>query len=557
MNYYKKHSKSVILTIVVLIIVHFISNRFYSRIDLTQDQRYTVSETTKDIIKTLDKPVVIDILLAGDLQPEFRKLQTEVKQLLEEFTATNRLIQFSFVNPLEDDRDKNKTITGLQQLGLTPLSVTVSEGSKVSQEFIFPWAVANLENQSVKVSLLKNKLGATSEERVNNSVQQLEYVFADAIKKLTIREKKKIAVLRGNGELEDIYLSDFLTTLRDYYKIAPFTLDSVSNNPQKTLEDLKEYDLTIIAKPTERFSEEEKYVLDQYTMHGGKSIWLIDQTVAELDSLFNDQGKSIAFPRDLNLNDLFFKYGIRINPVLVKDLYFTQIVLASGTGNDSQYNPLPWFYSPMVFSDNSHPVNNNIEALRFQFANSIDTIKSSTKKTILLSSSPLSKTEGTPREISLDIIGRQPDKNSYNNGNQPLAVLLEGSFNSAYQNRIKPFNTTNPKNTGDDTKMIVIADGDLIGNQIRNGRPLELGYDKWTNNFYGNKEFLLNSVNYMLDDSGLINIRSKKVELPFLDTEKVANSKKLWQLVNTGVPVILLLISGWIFNLIRRKKHTS
>ncbi|UNY97771.1 gliding motility-associated ABC transporter substrate-binding protein GldG [Zhouia spongiae] len=557
MNYYKKHSKSVILTIVVLIIVHFISNRFYCRIDLTQDQRYTVSETTKDIIKTLDKPVVIDILLAGDLQPEFRKLQTEVKQLLEEFTATNRLIQFNFVDPLEDDRDKNKTITGLQQLGLTPLNVTVSEGSKVSQEFIFPWAVANLENQSVKVSLLKNKLGATSEERVNNSVQQLEYVFADAIKKLTIREKKKIAVLRGNGELEDIYLSDFLTTLRDYYKIAPFTLDSVSNNPQKTLEDLKEYDLTIIAKPTERFSEEEKYVLDQYTMHGGKSIWLIDQTVAELDSLFNDQGKSIAFPRDLNLNDLFFKYGIRINPVLVKDLYFTQIVLASGTGNDSQYNPLPWFYSPMVFSDNSHPVNNNIEALRFQFANSIDTIKSSTKKTILLSSSPLSKTEGTPREISLDIIGRQPDKNSYNNGNQPLAVLLEGSFNSAYQNRIKPFNTTNPKNTGDDTKMIVIADGDLIGNQIRNGRPLELGYDKWTNNFYGNKEFLLNSVNYMLDDSGLINIRSKKVELPFLDTEKVANSKKLWQLVNTGVPVILLLISGWIFNLIRRKKHTS
>ncbi|ETN96288.1 gliding motility-associated ABC transporter substrate-binding protein GldG [Zhouia amylolytica] len=557
MSFYKKNNKTIFLTVIILVIVHLISGRFYSRFDLTQDHRYTISEASKKIINTLNEPVIIDILLAGDLQPEFKKLQTETRQLLEEFAAINPNIKFSFVDPLEGESNQNETISNLQQLGLTPLNVTVSEGSKVSQEFIFPWAVANLGNKSVKVSLLKSKLGASSEERVNNSVQHLEYGFSDAFKKLTIQEKKKIAVLKGNGELDDIYLADFLTTLRDYYRIAPITLDSIVDSPQKTLNQLQQFDLTLIAKPTKKFSEEEKYVLDQYMMHGGKSIWLIDQTVAELDSLFNDQGKTIAFPRDLNLNDLFFNYGVRINPVLVNDLYFTQIVLATGAGNDSQYNPLPWFYSPMVFSKNNHPINNNIEALRFQFANNIDTLKSSTKKTILLSSSPLSKTDGTPREISLDIIGKQPDKNTYNDGDQTLAVLLEGTFSSAYQNRVKPLKITDAKDQSTDTKMLVVADGDLIKNQTSNGRPLELGYDKWTNNFYGNKEFLLNSVNYMLDDSGLINIRSKKVALAFLDTEKVVEQKKLWQVVNIGAPIVLLLLFGWIFNLVRRKKYTT
>ncbi|MCQ0112222.1 gliding-associated putative ABC transporter substrate-binding component GldG [Zhouia amylolytica] len=557
MSFYKKHNKTIFLTVIILVIVHLISGRFYSRFDLTQDHRYTISEASKKIINTLNEPVIIDILLAGDLQPEFKKLQTETRQLLEEFAAINPNIKFSFVDPLEGESNQNETISNLQQLGLTPLNVTVSEGSKVSQEFIFPWAVANLGNKSVKVSLLKSKLGASSEERVNNSVQHLEYGFSDAFKKLTIQEKKKIAVLKGNGELDDIYLADFLTTLRDYYRIAPITLDSIVDSPQKTFNQLQQFDLTLIAKPTKKFSEEEKYVLDQYMMHGGKSIWLIDQTAAELDSLFNDQGKTIAFPRDLNLNDLFFNYGVRINPVLVNDLYFTQIVLATGAGNDSQYNPLPWFYSPMVFSKNNHPINNNIEALRFQFANNIDTLKSSTKKTILLSSSPLSKTDGTPREISLDIIGKQPDKNTYNDGDQTLAVLLEGTFSSAYQNRVKPLKITDAKDQSTDTKMLVVADGDLIKNQTSNGRPLELGYDKWTNNFYGNKEFLLNSVNYMLDDSGLINIRSKKVALAFLDTEKVVEQKKLWQVVNIGAPIVLLLLFGWIFNLVRRKKYTT
>src|SRR5690606_29429830 len=237
-------------------------------------------------------------------------------------------------------------------------------------------------------------------------------------------------VLKGNGELDDIYMADFLTTLRDYYNLAPFTLDSVAVSPKKTLRELRKYDMILVAKPTEPFSDEEKSVLDQYVMHGGKSLWLIDQVHAEMDSLYNESGKTYALPQDLNLGDMFFSYGVRINPVLINDLYFTQIVMATGEGSASRYDPYPWYYAPMVISEDNHPVNNNLEAVRFDFANAMDTLKNNIRKIILLSSSPLSKTVATPAEIDLDIITREPDKASYNNGNQPLAVLLEGKFNA-------------------------------------------------------------------------------------------------------------------------------
>lgn len=553
----KTYKKQLLTTVILLGTLYFISHIFYTRFDLTGDKRYTLSEASKNTISGLGQPIIIDILLSGDLQPEFRKLQTEIRQLLQEFSAVNPNIKYNFVNPFEGEENKDDIISNLQQLGLTPVNVTVNDGGKVSQEFVFPWAIANMGEKSVRIQLLKNKLGASPEERVNNSVQHLEYAFADAFTKLTLEKKKRIAVLKGNGELDDIYMADFITNLRDYYSIAPFTLDSVAGLPKKTLEQLEAFDLALIAKPTERFTDAEKLVLDQYTMNGGKSLWLIDPVVAELDSLFNPKGKSYAFPRDINLTDMFFRYGIRLDPVLINDMYFTQIVLASGEGNNSQYNPVPWLYAPMVFSKNNHPVNNNIEALRFQFAGAIDTLENNIQKTILLQSSPLSKTDGTPREINLDMIGKQPDKKDYNNGNQPLAVLLEGNFTSTYKNRVKPISLDGFIDDGQNSKIIVVSDGDLIKNQIKNGRPLELGYDKWTNNFYGNKEFLLNCVNYLLDDSGLINIRSKVVELAFLDPEKVTKEKKLWQLVNTGLPIVLLLIFGWTFSWLRRKKYAS
>ncbi len=545
------------LALLVFILVNIGASLIYTRIDLTEDKRYTLSEQASEAVSAFNSPVVIDVLLEGELPAEFAKLKAETKQILEEFASINSNVKYNFVDPLADNGEPEATIAELQNLGLTPANITVEENGRVSQEILFPWAMVNYNNKTFKVPLLKNKLGASSEDRVNNSVQNLEYAFADAFTKLAIKTKKRVAVLKGNGELQDIYLADFLTTIRDYYNIGAITLDSVEKNPQKVLDQLKEYDLALIAKPTEAFTDKEKYVLDQFIVNGGKSIWLIDQVAIELDSLFNSKGSSMAFPRDLNLNDFFFKYGFRINPVLINDLYFTQIVLATGEGNNSQYNPVPWFYNPMVISPNNHPVNNNLEALRFQFANSIDTIANSYRKTVLYSSSPLSRPEGTPKMISLDIINTPPNKEIYNDGNKPVVLLIEGAFNSAFTNRIVPVKLEGTKLKGNDNKMLVVADGDIIKNQIRNNRPLELGYDKWTNNFYGNKEFLVNSINYLMDDTGLINIRNKKVKIALLDPEKIAEHKSKWQLINVGVPVFLVLFFGFAFNYFRKRKYSA
>lgn len=546
---------SAIKVLLGLVLLNFLASQFYARFDLTEDQRYTLSEAARDAVINLEGAVVVDVLLDGDLPPEFLRLQKESKQILEEFSEENPGLVINYVNPLEEETEVEATIAQLQGLGLTPVNITVENTGKTTQELLFPWALVTYEERTVKVPLLKNKLGASTEDRINNSVQNLEYAFSDAFYKLGIKDKKRIAVLKGNGELADVYLADFLTTVQDYYNIGAITLDSVANNPEGTLEILKDYDLALIAKPTQAFTDEEKYVLDQYMVSGGASIWLVDPVVAELDSLFNNEGKSLAFIRDLNIDDLLFRYGVRINPNLVNDLYFTQVVLASGEGNDAQYNPVPWFYHPMVFSQENHPINNNIEALRFQFASVLDTLSNPYKKTVLLQSSPLSKADGVPRTISLDMITEEPDREIYSPGSMPLAVLVEGEFKSAYVNRVRPVSLANHRDQGPQNKMIVIGDGDLIRNQIRNGRPLELGYDKWTNNFYGNKEFLINCLNYMLEDTGLINIRGKKINIPLLDQEKIAAQKTKWQLINIGLPLLATFLFGLIFNILRRWKY--
>ncbi|UII81912.1 gliding motility-associated ABC transporter substrate-binding protein GldG [Flagellimonas sp. CMM7] len=548
---------SVLKALVAVIILNVIGSFVSARFDLTEDNRFTLSKPAIEAAKKFDSPVVIDILLDGTIPPEFSKLKIETIQLLKSFASKNKNIKYNLVNPLEDETQTQETIANLQRIGLTPANVTVEENGKVSQELVFPWAMVNYKNQTVKVALLKNKLGSSTEERVNNSVQQLEYAFADAFTKLNITEKKRVAVIKGNGELDDIFLADYLTTIQEYYDIGAITLDSVIKNPQRVLEQLKGFDLAIIAKPTEAFSDGEKYVMDQFIVNGGKSIWLMDQVAMEVDSIFKGGGSAMAIPRDLNLNDFFFKYGVRINPVLVNDLYFTQIVLATGEGNDSQYNPVPWYYNPMVFSRNNHPINTNIEAVRYQFANAMDVLENDYQKTVLLRSSPLSKTEGTPKQIGLNILDAPPNKETYNNGNQALAVLIEGKFASMFKNRVKPIQLENTLEEGEANKMIVISDGDVIKNQLRNGRPLELGYDKWTNSSYGNKEFLINCINYLLDDTGLINIRNKKVSIPLLDVEKIVEQKAKWQLVNIGVPVLLTLVLGIFFGAYRKRKYAS
>ena len=546
-----------LILLVFLVGLNIVSFYIFERFDLTEDKRYTLSQSAENILDKVEAPLIIDVFLQGDFPSEFRKLQVETRQLLEELNAHNSNIQFNFIDPLKEGGDANTIATQFYEMGMTPARINVVENGRSSESIIFPWAMANYGKETVIIPLLKNKLGATSEERVSGSVQQLEYVFADAVSRLVTPKRKKVAVMRGNGELPDAYLADFIRSIQEYYFVAAFTLDSFAVDPEKTLSALKEYDLIIEPKPTEAFTEKEKYVLDQYLMDGGKVIWMIDQVAMETDSLFTPTGSAFALPRDLNLGDFFFQYGVRINPVLVKDIYSAPIILASGRGNDTQFNPFPWFYSPLSASSKAHPIVNNIEAVKFEYASPIDTLKNGIRKTILLSSSPSTSLEGTPVEINLGLIEKEPELSIYNEGEQPLAVLLQGSFTSVYKNRIKPFEVPNPQEEGTETAMLIISDGDVVKNQLQQGQPLELGFDRFTGTTYGNKEFLLNAVNYLLDDSGLIQIRSKEVSIAFMDLRKAEENRRFWQTINIIAPLALLGIFAGIFFYLRRRKYVK
>ncbi len=551
--------KNIGLIIIGLVAINFASHFYFKRFDLTHDKRYTLSPTSIMIGQKVKSPLVIDIYLEGEFPPELKRLQTETKQLLEEFKAFNPNIVYRFINPLEDEQKSDYVIKTLSEEGITPINITLVDKGKQSQALIFPWATATYNNLTVKIPLLKTKLGDSSEQNVINSVQNLEYVFAEAFNKLTQPKQKKIAVLRGNGQLHDIFIADLLRSIRDSYFLAPFTLDSVEKNPIKTLEHLKKYDLAIIAKPTQAFSDKEKQVLDQFITNGGKTLWMIDAVNIEIDSLYNDAGTTLAFPQDLNTNDLFFKYGVRINPVMVKDIMCAPISLATGKqGNATQYSQFPWFYYPLVYQSVEHPIVNNIESVKMQFCNGIDTLKNGIKKTVLLQSSIYSKKVGTPKEVALSMVNERPNQAEFTgSGSIPIGVLLEGKFTSAFKNRVLPFEDKAFATEGKPNKMIVIADGDIIKNQLdKNFQPLELGFDKWTNMTFGNKDFIINSINYLLDDNGLIYIRNKKVNLPTLDKERIYENYNTLQIINVGLPLLLLLIFGGIFTYWRHKKFS-
>ncbi|HLS30472.1 MAG TPA: gliding motility-associated ABC transporter substrate-binding protein GldG [Flavobacteriaceae bacterium] len=553
-----RNIRFIVVLLAVILIVNLFAAQVFERFDLTQNKRYTLSSPSKEIVKDIEKPILVSVFLKGDFPSNFRRLENETRYMLEEFSAQNRKIKFEFFNPLEENKAEPEQI-GHQflQAGMPPQRLNIKKSGKTSESLIFPWAIATYGEKQVQIPLLKMNPEDSEEDLVNNSVQNLEYAFANAFKQLTTEKSKKIAVLRGHGELKDIEIADFLKGVGTYYHTAPFTLDSVAQNPQKTLKQLKEYDLIVEAKPTQPFGEEEKFVLDQYLMNGGKALWLLESVAAEKDSLFTSPHQTmLAFPRDLKLTDFFFKYGVRITPSLINDLHADEIVLATGTGRQTQFQTFPWYYAPLVVSKSEHPIAHNIAPVRFDFANPMDTLKNDLNKTILLKSSIATKVEGTPREINLrSTIGQKPDFETYMSGPQNLAVLVEGEFTSVYKDRVKPFELKNPKEKSPETKMIVISDGDVIKNEIEKGKPVSLEYDPKTGKSYGNKEFLLNAVNYLLDDSGLLNIRSKKVQLAFLDYNKIEAQRSWWQVINIGVPLIILALFGMGFRFYRKRKY--
>lgn len=552
-----KKTASVLLIVVgINIASHFVFKRF----DLTADKRYTLSETSLKIIDEVTQPLYVDVFLEGNFPGEFKKLQTETQQLLEEFKSKNPNIIFQFVNPMEDEEvDKDILFQSFMERGLTPVNVTLNDKGQQTQEVVFPWAIATYGDKSVKVPLLKNMIGASTAEKVVSSVQHLEYAFVNAFNTVSKEKQKKIAILNGNGELEDKYIADFARSVKENYYIGPFTLDSVAKQPTETLKYLKKYDLVVIAKPTEVFTDAEKQVIDQYVINGGKTIWLMDQVNMEMDSLMQT-GENLAFPRDLNLNDMFFKYGIRIQPDLIKDVMATPISLATGDkGSATQYTQFPWMFSPMIYPNSKNPIVSNLDGIKFEFASPIELLKNDIKKTVLLTSSQYSRLVGTPTEVNLNMVEERPEQKEFEgNGNYPVAVLLEGKFHSVFENRVLAFKEASFSNSGKDSKMIVISDGNVIKNQLdKNYQPLELGFDKWTNTLYANKEFMLNCVNYLLDDNGLINIRSKEVDLPMLDKEKVYAQYTTSQIITVGLPLVVLLLFGVLFTILRKRKYSK
>lgn len=560
----KKNITSIVIGLIAVIAINILSNFIYTRIDLTQDQRYTLSEASKQTLDNIDDLLTIDVYLAGDLPAQFKRLQIETKQLLSEYESLNGNVVINYVDPKTIIEDTNQLVAQMSQFGMIASRVDIKNEGRTTQELVFPWAEViyhkNGKKTGVVVPLLKDNLFTqTTDQRINNSVQHLEYAFANAFKTVSSSKNKKIAYLNGNGQLESIYAYDFLkNTLDRSYQVIPFTLDSVQTRPQETLEQLKKYDLTIIAKPREKFTDEEKYVLDQYMVNGGKGLWLVERTNAEMDSLQANQ-KTLAFYNDLNLKDLFFQYGFRINPELVKDMYAGDIVLLD---ENNQPNRYPWFYNPLVIPGKHHEIVNNISPVKFEFTNYIDILKQGIdiKKTPLLFSSDLSATKGVPNQVSLNEIVQTADPKElakrFTKQRLPLAALLEGKFTSVFKNRVKPFKLANHKDQAKDGKLVVIADGDIIKNQLSKGVPQPLGFDMYTGEHYGNKEFLENAVNYLLDDTGLLKVRNKEVKIPLLNPEKISKEKGKWQLINIAVPLVLLALFGIVYNYFRKKKYS-
>lgn len=551
----KANAKKILGLIIGLLLINIVSNFVFKRFDLTQDKRYTLSDTSLEILKNAKEPLYIDVFLEGNFPAEFKRLQTETRQILEELKAYNSNIIFQFVNPLENPEEADAVMQQFYERGLTPIQISVDDKGKQSQEVVYPWAIATYKDKSAKIPLLKNRMKASTEEKVINSVQHLEYAFTDAFHKITTQKKKKIAVIKGKNELPDVFKADFLQTVKDNYFIAPFPIDSVKTNPELIQKALKTFDLAIIAKPTSAFTDAEKQVLDQFIIHGGKTLWLIDGVKVSMEDL-NQTGNTLAFANDLGLNDMFFKYGFRINPVLIKDLNCVDIALATGKrGSETNYQNFPWMYSPWINTDSKHPIVNNIDGIKMDFANPIDTLKNGIKKTVLLQSSPYSRTVGTPVEVSLDMVNEKPDEKEFQPGNFPVAVLLEGQFHSVFENRVLAIKTNDFKTSNKTSKMIVVSDGDVIKNQLdEKGQPMELGFDRWTNRLYANKEFMMNCVNYLLDDNGLINIRSKEVDLPLLDKQKVYEEYTYTQFLTVGLPLVILGIFGVVITYMRKRR---
>jgi len=549
------------VALMLIALVGYLSSIWFFRLDLTSEKKYTLSNTTKEILKSLPDDIYIQVYLDGDLPIGFKRLQTSTRELLEEFRMfSGRKVKYEFINPSEEEdmEIRNTSQEQLLEKGLRPSNAQWrdKEGG-MSQKIIFPGALIKYKGVEMPVNFLRNNPGLSGAENLNQSAEGLEYELINTIRTISSDSIYKIAFLEGHGELYEPEVAEASLALTQYYTIDR---GQIGGNPGI----LDDYAAVIIARPTERFKEADKLVIDQYLMKGGRILWLIDPIAVDMDSLMYSS-ITTAYSRDLNINDLLFNYGVRIKSNLIQDIQRSYIPVNTAlVGNPPQFTPLPWAYFPLLQGE-SHPLTRNLNLVRSEFISLLDTVKGKGRvdKTILLKTSPYSRLVGVPNLINLRDAGNPLTEDMFDKQHLPIAVLLEGEFESAFQYR--PISGIIP-DIGDEfqakslpTKMIVVADGDIIRNDVRiqDGQviPLELGRDRLTQELYGNKDFIVNAVNYLIDDSGLMELRTREMYIRLLDRAKIGKSQVFWKLVNTLLPLFIVALAGILAAFIRKRKY--
>ena len=563
------------LGLVIVILLNIIGSAIYFRLDLTSEKRYSLAPSTKKLLRETDDIFYFKVYLEGEFPAGFKQLSRATREMLDEFRAFSDNIQYEFINPsaATDAKTRNDVFDRLIQQGLQPtdLNVRIKEGQQ--QQRIFPGAMLSHKGREIPVNLLAEQVGAPPDAIINNSVQAMEYNISNAIRKLSTASKPRIAFTEGHGELSPMETADISQALSDYYIVDRVKLDGKVNalterneNEDGSFTVINKYKAIIVAKPDSVFSEKDKFVIDQFVMKGGKVLWLIDPVSASMDSI-QASNRTMGITNDINLNDQLFRYGVRLNSNLLLDLNALPIPVYTGNiGNQPQYSYFPWLYFPVLTSTSKHPVVNNLNAVRTEFVSSIDTVGNpSIRKTILLKTSEYTRIAMTPVMIDLEILRNEPDPRQFNQPRQVVAVLLEGKFESLYNNRVPAeilqapeigFTEKSPEN-----RMIVISDGDMIKNQVQFSAgtytPFPLGYDRFTRQTFGNKDLMLNAVNYLCDDSGLMAVRSREVKLRPLDRPRTSKNLLLWQIINTAGPILLVILFGLIQFFLRKRRYAK
>lgn len=568
---------SFIVTLVIIVVVNVIGSFVFTRFDLTSEKRYTLSDTTKEILGGINDYVYFKVYLEGDFPAGFKKLRRETKEMLDEFRAYSKYIDYEFINPSEyaDAAERNEVFKTLYQAGLNPteLSVQNADGS-AKQMIIWPGALVSYCNDNeVAIDLLESQKGQLSEEALNASMQNLEFRLIEAVKNVTQSKKPNIAFIEGHGELEEKYVYDIAQTLSRNYNVSRIAIegrvDALMHRTEADAEGkvkaFPSFDAIVIAKPTQSFDERDKFLIDQYVMHGGKVLWLVEPVMATMDSL-QTQESTIGVDLDLNLDDMLFKYGVRLNHDLLLDLNCAALPVRTGqVAGQAQLEFFRWFYFPLLQAASKHAMVRNMNAIKADFVSSLDATTSANGITQipLLKTSDYTKVSGTPVFITLAMLKQTPDRRMFPTKGKTVAYLLKGSFESLYANRLPQEIVESEEMQflaeSKPTAMIVVADGDIIRNQIdvKRQMPLALGFDQYTGNTYGNKEFIQNAISYLVDGEGIIDIRSRELKIRLLDQTKINQSRVKWQLVNTLLPVALIVVFGAIMAYIRKRKYSK